>query len=153
MVLAYSHRITRVLWYSGYPLLKNRCRLRDFHSLWSNFPDGSTTNPYCNVWVRNPFNISTKSLGSFHFARHYSGNRYLLSFPPVNEMFQFTGFPSIHYLIRVEILCLQHSEFPHSEICGSIPIYGSPQLIAVSHVLHRRLVPRHPPYALCSLIV
>ena len=31
-------------------------------------------------------------------------------------------------------------------------IYNSPQLIAVSHVLHRRQVPRHPPYALRSLI-
>ena len=77
----------------------------------------------------------------------------LLSFPPVNEMFQFTGFPSVHYLICVKILHLQCSEFPHSEICGSTLIYSSPQLIAVSHVLLRRLVPRHPPYALRSLIV
>ena len=30
--------------------------------------------------------------------------------------------------------------------------YSSPQLFAVGHVLLRRLVPRHPPYALCSLI-
>src|SRR5437773_1325544 len=28
---------------------------------------------------------------------------------------------------------------------------GSPKLIAASHVLHRRLAPRHPPYALSSL--
>ena len=68
-------------------------------------------------------------------------------------MFQFSGFPSIHYFIRVKILCLQHSEFPHSEICGSKCICHSPQLIAACHVLHRRLMPRHPPYALCSLIV
>ena len=50
----------------------------------------------------------------------------LLSFPPVNEMFQFTGFPSIHYLIRVKILHLQCSEFPHSEIYGSTLICSSP---------------------------
>jgi hypothetical protein len=41
--------------------------------------------------------------------------------------------------------------FPHSEICGSQPICGSPQLIAAYHVLHRLLTPRHPPYALSSL--
>ena len=41
--------------------------------------------------------------------------------------------------------------FPHSEICGSLPICGSPQLIAAYHVLHRLLTPRHPPYALSSL--
>ncbi len=77
----------------------------------------------------------------------------LLSFPPVNEMFQFTGFPSVHYFICVKILHLLCSEFPHSEICGSTLICSSPQLIAACHVLLRRLVPRHPPYALRSLIV
>ena len=43
-------------------------------------------------------------LGSFPFARRYSGNRcffrernLFLSFPPGTEMFQFPGFPSAHY--------------------------------------------------------
>ena len=43
--------------------------------------------------------------------------------------------------------------FPHSEIHGSMPACGSPWLIAAYHVLHRLLMPRHPPYALFSLIV
>ncbi len=43
--------------------------------------------------------------------------------------------------------------FPHSEIPGSMPANGSPRLIAASHVLHRRLAPRHPPFALCSLTI
>ena len=30
---------------------------------------------------------------------------------------------------------------------------GSPKLIAASHVLHRLLVPRHPPHALSSLTI
>ena len=41
--------------------------------------------------------------------------------------------------------------FPHSEICGSMLIYSSPQLIAVSHVLRRLPMPRHSPYALVCL--
>ena len=41
--------------------------------------------------------------------------------------------------------------FPHSEICGSMPMCGSPQLIAAYHVFHRLLVPRHPPCALSFL--
>ena len=41
--------------------------------------------------------------------------------------------------------------FPHSEIDGSTLTSSSPSLIAGSHVLHRLLVPRHPPCALCSL--
>ena len=41
--------------------------------------------------------------------------------------------------------------FPHSEICGSRDICSSPQLFAAYHVLHRLLVPRHPPCALSCL--
>jgi hypothetical protein len=39
---------------------------------------------------------------------------------------------------------------PHSDIPGSQPAGGSPGLIAAIHVLHRLLVPRHPPCALAS---
>ena len=42
-------------------------------------------------------------------------------------------------------------EFPHSEISGSQAICAYPKLIAAYHVLHRLLMPRHSPYALCSL--
>ena len=41
--------------------------------------------------------------------------------------------------------------FPHSEICESMLVYSSSQLIAVNHVLRRLSVPRHPPCALFSL--
>ena len=40
---------------------------------------------------------------------------------------------------------------PHSDIHGSKPARGSPWLIAACHVLHRLLVPRHPPNALLTL--
>ena len=39
----------------------------------------------------------------------------------------------------------------HSEISGSKPVSGSPELIAAVHVLLRLSTPRHPPYALSSL--
>ena len=42
--------------------------------------------------------------------------------------------------------------FPHSEISGSKVVCTSPELIAAYHVLHRLPTPRHPPYALSSLI-
>ena len=41
--------------------------------------------------------------------------------------------------------------FPHSEIPGSKLILSSPGLIAEYHVLHRLLLPRHPPNALLAL--
>src|SRR3990172_12457965 len=69
-------------------------------------------------------------------------------------MFQFPRFPSPGLWIQpgddAEDLRLGDG-FPHSEIPGSTPAHGSPRLIAVFHVLHRHLAPRHPPYALSSL--
>ena len=41
--------------------------------------------------------------------------------------------------------------FPHSDISGSQLTYSSPKHFVVCHVLHRLLVPRHPPYALFNL--
>ncbi len=41
--------------------------------------------------------------------------------------------------------------FPHSDIHGSKAICASPWLFAAGRVLHRPLVPRHPPCALISL--
>ena len=63
-------------------------------------------------------------------------------------MFQFRRFPSHTYLIQYGIPC---GGFPHSEISGSRLICSSPKLIAAYHVLHRLLMPRHSPCALCNL--
>ena len=51
--------------------------------------------------------------------------------------------------LRIPEVC--SGRFPHSEISGSMGICPSPKLIAACHVLHRLLVPRHPPYALISI--
>ena len=92
-------------------------------------------------------------------------------------MFQFPGFALKTLCIQVistwfnPLLCATASPFesfrphgsavahnnklsgglPHSEILGSRPILGSPKLIAEYHVLHRLLLPRHPPNALLAL--
>src|SRR4051812_30867351 len=42
---------------------------------------------------------------------------------------------------------------PHSDIRGSTIARISPRLFAACHVLHRLLVPRHPPNALISLAI
>ena len=46
---------------------------------------------------------------------------------------------------------MNSSEFPHSEISGSMLICSSPKLIAAYHVFHRLPVPRHSPCALVRL--
>ena len=73
----------------------------------------------------------------------------LMSVPPGTEMFQFPGFASYHYgfMIRYPL----PGGLPHSDIHGSKPARGSPWLFAACHVLHRLLVPRHPPNALIML--
>ena len=72
-----------------------------------------------------------------------------MSFPPANEMFQFAGFASHAYGFSVRYRL--RGGFPHSEIVGSKGALPSPTLIAECHVLHRLLVPRHPPDALLIL--
>ena len=57
-------------------------------------------------------------------------------------MFQFSG------LALFRVLHLQCSRLSHSEIFGLSLVCSYPKLIAAYHVLHRLLVPRHPPYAL-----
>ena len=66
-------------------------------------------------------------------------------------MFQFPGFPAYDYFIHRTLYGSSPYGFPHSEICGSMLICSSPQLIAACHVLRRLPMPRHPPYALVRL--
>ena len=69
-------------------------------------------------------------------------------------MSQFPRFPSPGLWIQPgddpERLRVENG-FPHSDIPGWQPAHGFPRLIAVFHVLHRHLAPRHPPHALRSL--
>ena len=74
-----------------------------------------------------------------------------LSFPPGTEMVHFPGFARARLWIHRAVRGFCPRGFPHSEIPGSKPACGSPRLIAACHVLHRLLLPRHPPCALSSL--
>ena len=64
-------------------------------------------------------------------------------------MFHFPSFASYDYefIARYQVYWWV-SPFGNPRINAC---YGSPRLIAVIHVLHRFLVPRHPPQALSSL--
>ena len=62
-------------------------------------------------------------------------------------MVQFASFPSP--LLVIPGYC--PGGFPHSESLGSTVAYTSPRSIVVRHVLHRLLVPRHPPHTLSIL--
>ena len=100
--------------------------------------------------VRTP-ECTHSGLGSFPFARRYSGNRQF--------SFSSSGYldvsvhrvPPAYLWIQYAVTEVCSAGFPHSDICGSMDICSSPQLFAAYHVFHRLLVPRHPPCALYSL--
>src|SRR6201997_1237659 len=87
----------------------------------------------------------------FRFRSPLLSESRFLSFPPGTEMVHFPGFARARLWIHRAVRGFYPRGFPHSEIPGSKPACGSPRLIAACHVLHRLLLPRHPPCALSSL--
>ena len=90
-------------------------------------------------------------MGSSRFARRYSGNRIFFLFLRILRCFSSPGLPHVRYVFTYMYCPITGSGFPHSEISGSMLTYSSPEHIGVSAVLHRLLVPRHPPCALSNL--
>jgi hypothetical protein len=127
-----SDRITRVPPYSR---THGALRIRGCHPLRPAFPDRSACTPPATGLLRFRSPLLAESL--------------LMSVPPGTEMFQFPGFapPAYGFSGRYP----SRGGLPHSDIHGSTPARGSPWLFAACHVLHRLLVPRHPPNALLAL--
>ena len=94
-------------------------------------------------FIYDSFKLCTS--GSSNFARHYSQNRCYFLFLCLLRYFNSTGLASLR------IHSLLECGFSHSDSSGSLLTYSSPKRFAVSRVLHRLLVPRHPLCALISL--
>ena len=152
MVSALSYEISRVSHYSGFISPSLCFHIQDFHLLWFTFPGNSTNIILGFIDNPNPTNITIYGLGSSCFARHYFRNRCYFLFLWVLRCFSSPRSLPIHYFTHVWIYSLfLLYEFPHSDTHGSMDICSSPWLFAAYHVLLRLLVPRHSPYALCSL--
>ena len=119
------------------------------------FQTSSSTSFFCNsvqsvlqpqeasllVWA-NPVSLAATQGIAFAF----SSSGYLdVSVPRVCLL--------ISYEFRYGYHSITSGGFPHSEISGSKLAYSSPKHIGVRPVLHRLLVPRHPPCALSNLTV
>ena len=65
-------------------------------------------------------------------------------------MFQFPSLAYFTYLFSKIYPDITLDWLSNSEIPGSKTVTVYPRLFAGSHVLHRLLVPRHPPCALCN---
>ena len=151
MVPASSIKVSRVSMYSGsrsvFPSfaygaftlsgrLSQNLSARLFESIMRSEP----RNARISVW---PLSISLAATLEIEFS--FSSCRYLDV--SVHDV------PSITLWIHAIVTELFSAGFPHSDICGSSDICSLPQLFAAYHVLHRLLVPRHPPYALLRLII
>ena len=151
MVPARSHKVSRVSWYSGYRHVTLSFAYGTLTL--SGWLSQNHSARLCESIMRSepldariqvcPLSISLAA--TLEIDVSFSSSWYLdVSVPRVPDVWLW-----IHHT-TTEVCS---ARFPHSEICGSMCICHSPQLIAAYHVFHRLLVPRHPPCALYSLTI
>ena len=131
-------------------------RLRVCHALWIPLPEDSANDQIGNSTVADPTTPEEPKFYGFGLIRFRSpllSESRFLSFPSGTEMVHFPPFACSQLCIYWDIPGFCPGGFPHSEISGSTPVCGSPKLIAACHVLHRLILPRHPPCALSSLTI
>ena len=125
MVLADSHRISRVLWYLGRHQEPTRFRLRGCHPLWPDFPDrsasvlvdhspalrrsGPATPPHASVLGFRLIPVRSPLLGESRF----------LSVPGGTEMSHFPPLASLR-------LCIQRRMTGHDS--RRVPPFGHPRV-------------------------
>ena len=129
--------------------VEQKFHVRDFHALWSDFPDSSIIlvqylmqsipqSARTLVWA-----LSISLAATLEIDVSFSSSAYLdVSVQRV---------PFIYLCIQYMMTEVFSAGFPHSDIGGSPDICSSPPLFAAYHVLHRLSVPRHPPCALSCL--
>ena len=106
MVLADSHRISRVLWYLGRHQEPTRFRLRGCHPLWPDFPDRSANvlvfdSPALNrTDPTTPPHASVLGFRLFPFRSPLLGESNFLSLPRGTEMSHFPPLALAHLCIQ-----------------------------------------------------
>ena len=149
MVPAYSHKVSRVSWYSG------SCRaVRDF---------GYGALTLCGRLSQSRSPVASRSLMQSE-PRHartpvWALPRSLAATCGIDVSFSSSGYLDVsvprvpfHALwIHAWMTEVFSAGFPHSEISGSMGMCPSPKLFAAYHVFRRLPVPRHPPCALLCL--
>jgi hypothetical protein len=129
-------------------------RLHGYHILWPRFPAGSPNCRFGNSTyaVLQPPGINT-GVWAVPISLAATFGISVIYFPPGTEMVHFPGLAHTRLCIQRAVTGVHPVGFLHSDIPGSKPACGSPRLFAACHVLLRLLAPRHPPYALSSLII
>ena len=113
----------------------------------------TTPSPPLKFQISNLKSQRKTGFGLFRVRSPLLAESLLFSLPPGTEMVHFPGLARTRLCIQRAVTGFYPAGFPHSEIPGSKGVSPSPRLIAGNRVLHRRLAPRHPPYALSSLTI
>ena len=123
-----------------------------FDSLTGQQPDRSgPTTPH----VQRLLAITHIRFGLFRVRSPLLTESRLFSFPVGTEMFHFPTFPPTTLCVQVEVAGHYSGffrGFPIRRSPDRSSFTSSPGLIAGYNVLHRLLMPRHPPIALSSLL-
>ena len=117
MVLPDSHRIFRVLWYSGYTLTTFDFRLQAFHLLWLGLPAPSANRKLLNARPTTPMAFLPLVWAVPGSLAATTGITVLFSFPTGTKMFQFPAFAPYNYEF-IAWFSLRRG-LPHSDIPGS----------------------------------
>ena len=125
-------------------------QLQGYYLLWRSFPTLFIYDIASMLYVRNPNEVNFIGLACSAFARRYLRNRISFSSSRYLDV-SVPRVPLRTLWIHVRMAEGCSAGFPHSEISGSMDMCSSPKLIAAYHVLHRLLVPRHPPCTLNNL--
>jgi len=135
-------------------------RIRGYHPLCQRFPTPSATHkvshspPGRQSWQNGPATPTTQRLpaitrhrfGLIRFRSPLLAESRLLSLPAGTEMFHFPALPPPALCVQAGVTAnYGGSGFPIRKPPDHSLVTGSPGLIAGSSVLHRLLVPRHPP--------
>ena len=147
MVPAYSHKVSRVSWYSGFRSANSIFAYGAFTLCgWSSQNHSANVVGSCMrseprnartpVWALSVSLAATSKITVVFFSSGYLD-------VSVHRV------PDLYLWIQYRTTEVFSARFPHSDIYGSLLICSSPELFAAYHVFLRLLVPRHPPCALC----
>jgi hypothetical protein len=156
---------TRLALLEEFSRREDRFHLRDYHPLWSNFPEGSVTVFLCNS-LEDPQSSTRPSQPPLHNACGLACSRFgLLRFRSPLLTQSMLSFYSCGYLdvsvphVRSSCLWIQHevtghdprrvSALGHSGVLAWLA--ARPDFSQLPHVRLRLLAPNHPPHTLCSL--
>ena len=165
MVLADSHEVSRAPCYSGNTTRGNNDFVYGTHTLYGTplkmirlSRCTHTTQPADRALMLpqprpcNPCRVShTDGLATSAFARHYSRNHCCFLFLRVLRCFTSPRSPLHPMYSDTGHRPHRRRGFPIRKSSDHSPLIGSPRHIADCHVLHRLLMPRHPPCALSNL--